>query len=825
MNSPIDASKQRIDLHVHSKYSGVLKPVVLSSMEVHECYTEPRDLHDRLLARGMTAVTITDHDSIDGCLEIAHLGPHVFISEEVSARFPENGCIVHVLAYGIHEAQHKEIQRLRYNVYELASYLRREGILHSMAHPLSAVNMRLGPEILRKSLLLFPTIEVINGQKDPSHEQLLRDLITRVPQATLERWANDYDIAPACLERGWRVTAGSDDHSGVTMARAFVEFEGPATFAGLRASIEADTNRVTGFEKTGRSYAHTAYIGAVNYLRKTHKSGSNQTMVKLIETVRTRELPEDPAELPPVLQRLIPAAIETIAEAEKMVTPQRVIEEGHKPEIHDEIYDLVHNSLLRAFRSSFDQVGAAVRNFDPEVLIDEIPTLLRLALFNIPYYFGYRFFYGERRRADAFYSWLELPAPLEKPRSVAVFSDTIDEINGVSLGLRRIVREMRRAGKNVFLCGVETKKAAPEPDTPWVARFQTLGNFPLTIDGGEIMLGWPSLVDLVRWLDANEIDLVQVSSPGPIGVVAVLACYILGIPIVGQYHTNYSEYAGMLLRDPTIERMVRAYVRMFYNAAETVFVPSYAAGELVARHGVRQEKIHPILRGVDAEVFHPRMADRGFVRSYGLKGKNTLLYVGRVTPEKSLPFLTEVFAAMVDAGDDVELLVVGDGQYLPAMRERLQGYPAAFTGYIGGAELSRAFASADLFVFPSTTDTFGNVVLESLASGVPALVADQGGPGEIVRHNETGWVLPAHDKAAWTEAIREMVAKPETRQKMGASGRRYAEGCTHQRALETLWAHYERVIDRSRARMREAMISESTPRHACAGHPPAERRV
>ncbi|MBK8260855.1 MAG: glycosyltransferase [Nannocystis sp.] len=806
------ATRQRIDLHVHSRHSGTMKPMLLNSMEVHECYTDPKELHDRLLARGMTAVTITDHDSIDGCLEIAHLGPHVFLSEEVSARFPENGCIVHVLAYGIDEAQHRELQRLRYNVYELAAYLRQQSIFHSLAHPLSSVNLRLGPEILRKSLLLFPTIEVINGQKDPSHEQLLRDLIGRAPTATFERWANEYDIAPACLERGWRITGGSDDHSGVTMARAFIEYDGDPTFAGLRAAVDDDRAAVQGFEKTGRSYAHTAYIGAVNYLRKTHKNSSNQTMVKLIETIKTQELPEDPSELPPVLQRLIPAALETFAEAERLVTPQRVLDEGHRPEIHDEIYDLINKSLLRAFRASFDQVRAGVRSFDPEVLIDEIPTLLRLTLFNIPYYFGYRFFYGERRRADAFYSWLELSAPIERPRNVAIFSDTIDEFNGVSLGLRRIVREMRRSGKSVHLCGVETGKVPPEPDAPWIARFATLGNFPLTIDGGEIILGWPSLVDLVRWLDAHEIDLVQVSSPGPIGVVAMLACYILGIPIVGQYHTNVADYTAMILRDPTIERIVRAYARMFYNAVEKVLVPSHAAGELIARQGVRQEKIHVIPRGVDADFFHPRMRDPEFWRAYGLRGQGTLLYVGRVSVEKSVPFLAQLFRQLIEAGEQVELAIVGDGPWLPEMKRELAGLPVAFTGYLKGAELARAFASADLFVFPSTTDTFGNVVLESLASGVPALVADEGGPGEIVRHNETGWVLPALDLPRWTEAVRELLARPTVRAQMGLTGRAYAESCTHQRAQEVLWGHYDRIIERSRARMREAMIHDSTPR-------------
>src|SRR5262245_50569394 len=109
---------QRIDLHVHTKYAGRFKPFALQQLEVDESHTEPKDLYERLIARGMSMVTVTDHDSIQGCLEIAHL-PHTFISEEVSARFPENGCIIHVLTYGITEAQHEELQRLRYNVYEL----------------------------------------------------------------------------------------------------------------------------------------------------------------------------------------------------------------------------------------------------------------------------------------------------------------------------------------------------------------------------------------------------------------------------------------------------------------------------------------------------------------------------------------------------------------------------------------------------------------------------------------------------------------------------------------------------------------------------------
>ncbi|HFE44213.1 MAG TPA: glycosyltransferase [Nannocystis exedens] len=815
MNIAQDPKKQRtqrVDLHVHSKFSGHMQPMLLHAAEVQESYSEPLDIHDRLLARGMTAVTITDHDAIDGCLEIAHLGPHVFISEEISARFPENGCIVHVLAYGISEAEHAEIQRLRYNVYELAGYLKGAGILHSLAHPLSAVNLRLGPEILRKSLLLFGNIELINGQKDPSHEQLLRDLVTRLEPATLERWANEYDIAPACGTLGWGLTAGSDDHSGLTMARAYLEFEGEATFAGVSASVRGHQGVTLGHEKTGRSYAHTTYIHAVDYLSR-HSNRDKQTYIQLIDALRTRELPEDPQSLPPVLQRLIPAALETVIGAKKQVTRERVFAEGHTPGIHDEIFELIHESLLKAFRASFEQLRAGAVDVDLETMIDEVPTLIRLTLFNMPYYFGYRFYFQERRRADVFYQWLELPKPLEKPQTVAIFTDTLDEVNGVNLGLRRIVRELRKSGREVFLCGIETGKPIEGSEPPWIARFKTIGNFPLFIDD-EIMLGWPSLVDVIRWLDHHEIDLIQVSSPGPLGVIALLASYILGLPVVGQYHTNVVEYASLRLRDRTVERIVRGYARLFYNAVENVFVPSYAAGELIARQGIRQDKIHVIPRGVDAEVFHPRLRDPAFFRSYGLRGRNTLLYVGRVTVEKNMPFLAKLFKSLIDAGEDLELAIVGQGLNLEEMRGELRGYPVAFTGYLRGADLARAFASADLFVFPSTTDTFGNVVLESLASGVPALVADKGGPGEIVRHNETGWVLPSDDQGRWSEAVVELMADSGRRHKMSLAGRRYAEDWTHEHAQEVIWGHYQRVIERSRKKMRDAMIRDSVPRPA-----------
>lgn len=799
MNAP--NAIQRIDLHVHSKYAGKFKLFVLNTFEVDESYTEPEDLYQTMMSRGMSMVTITDHDAIDGCLEIAHHGDHVFISEEISARFPENGCIVHVLAFGITEAQHGEIQRLRYNIYELVSYLRQQNILHSLAHPFSPVNQRLSPELLKKSFLLFDTVELINGQKDPGHERFTREVIGKVDAATLERWSNEFGIEVDPL-RQWKITAGSDDHSGLTMARAYTEFEGPATFEGLRAAIENRTSTVAGFEKTSRSYAHTAYIGTANFFRFGHKQSKSQTYSKLFELFEKRELPDDLESLPPVLQRLIPAAIETLAESEKLPDVKRILANAHKPEVHDEVYNLIQATLLRSFRASAEAVQVAAKTADLEPIIDELPTFIRLMLFNLPYYFGIRYFYGERRRSRALYEGLALSEPLPPHHRVAVFCDTLDNVDGVSIGLRRMVSFLKQSDKEVFLCGAKAEGYQATVDDEGVVRFPSIASAPLLgYDAYE--LHWPGLLDMLRWLDEHEIDLVVVTTPGPVGLVALTACKLLGTPVAGQYHTNVPEYAFRIIGDQTVGRLVQGYTAWFYNQLSQVAVPTYAARDVIARNGIHAENVQVVPRGVDAEVFHPRFARDDFWTERGLAGRNTLLYVGRVSVEKNLPFLVQVFKKLVDEDAlPVELAVVGEGPYLESMKEALQGYPVTFTGYLNGEDLVTAFASADMFVFPSTTDTFGNVVIESLACGTPAVVGDVGGPSEIVHHEETGIVLPAGAESRWREAIVRLVHDPERLEKMGAYARAYAERCTLENAHQASWSFYVQEIDRFRASVR-----------------------
>jgi glycosyltransferase involved in cell wall biosynthesis len=805
---------QRIDLHVHTKHAGRFKPFALQRLEVDESHTEPKDLYERLLARGMSLVTVTDHDSIEGCLEIAHL-PYTFISEEVSARFPENGCIIHVLTYGITEAQHDELQRLRGNVYELAQYIRQADILAVLAHPFSSVNGRLDPHLLRKSLLLFDTVEVMNGQKDRHHERFVRDVIAKVDDRVLEEWAARYDL-PVPPRRAWGITAGSDDHSGFTMARAFTSFKGPRTFAGLRAAIIGRNTEVHGEEKNPESYAHTALIGTINHFRHAQSQQRNtnaaarpdqQPIIRqIIDLVQSRTLPSDLEALSPFLQRLVPAAFEALAEVERIPGLSDMLARGHTPALHREVYGLIHGAMLRAFRACAARLEASVHAIDLEAIVDEIPTLIRLTMLNLPYYFGFRFFNGERRRGWALYESLELPAPVARGERAAVFCDTLDNVDGVSIGLRRIVHEMREDGREVFLCGahrddaIDTTREGAE-----IVRFPTLGHFPLP-GYDAYAIGWPSLVEVIRWLTAKEIDLVVATTPGPVGLVASLAAKILDIPVVGQHHTNVGDFATRILGDQTIGRILNGLTGLLYGGMGEVAAPTRAtAHKIVAQYDMRPERVRVVRRGVDTQRFHPGHGDPSFWPTQGLRGQHTLLYVGRVSREKNLDFLAELFRELVDHGADVELAIVGDGPYRAPLQDALREYPVAFTGYLRGEQLAIAYASSDLFVFPSTSDTFGNVVMEALASGTPALVTNVGGPSELVAHREAGLVLPAGDLGRWVDAIETLVLDERRRKGMGRCARRLAEASTFERARAEQWAFYADNIERFRDDVRQRL--------------------
>src|SRR3954469_19412030 len=185
----------RCDLHIHSRFSARSEEWLFRRFDLPDSYCDPRDLHRVLRERGMDFITITDHDTIEGNLAIADL-KGTFISEEVTTHFPLDPCKIHLLVWGISEAQHAEIVPLRDNIFDLQAYLQEEAIAHSVAHPLYSINGKLQVAHLERLILLFKHFEGINGLRDALLSTLARELLCGLTRTKIEELANRHDLAP-----------------------------------------------------------------------------------------------------------------------------------------------------------------------------------------------------------------------------------------------------------------------------------------------------------------------------------------------------------------------------------------------------------------------------------------------------------------------------------------------------------------------------------------------------------------------------------------------------------------------------------------------------
>ena len=233
----------RIDLHCHSKYSKRPSLWLMQKIGCPESFSEPLALYRSAKEKGMNGVTITDHNVIDGCLELAHLSDS-FVSEEVTTYFPSDECKLHVLVYDITEAQHVEIQALRSNVFELVHYLNHWGIHHVLAHPFFAVNDRLTLDHMEEALLLFKNFE-LNGDQSVAANALLRDVLDRLTPELYGELSDKHNLYLP-FDEPWRknLTGGSDDHSSLHLARTYTEVPGARTKGEFFEGVEEGRTRL-----------------------------------------------------------------------------------------------------------------------------------------------------------------------------------------------------------------------------------------------------------------------------------------------------------------------------------------------------------------------------------------------------------------------------------------------------------------------------------------------------------------------------------------------------------------------------------------------------
>ncbi|MCG8422308.1 MAG: glycosyltransferase [Proteobacteria bacterium] len=780
-----------IDLHVHSSYSDKPFSWFLRSAGSAECYTSPETVYQTAMRRGMDLVTLTDHDTIAGALELAARHDNVFISEEISARFPEDGCIVHIIALDISEAQHQELQRLRRNIYELVTYMDGEEIAHFWCHPLSDVNHRLTRSHLERCFLMFRALELRNGTRDQVHENRLLDLVERMTPALLGRWAEkNPQTPPINLDSLYAFTGGSDDHGGIAIARAFTRFAGDASGVGLRAALKARQTRPSGQAGTGTTLAHNCYGVSAGFFRASGQLGGAAQKSNGASVSGGNN--DDQLGLSVSLLSLLSDRKRRLEDAGGQFSVDDLVAHGHTSSYQDRLYDQAGSALVSGWRHSLSSLGDSLGKGRIAEAADAVADTIKALLLELPYVLAHRWHVRDRDAATRLCQELELNRPDSSGLRVAILTDTIDEIDGVAIGLRRLHAEAARWGVQLDLVSTDQCENAHYDDDgiyrlPSVYEHR-LAEYP--------QYAWkvPHLPALLRYVSDRRIDLLQCSTPGPVGLAGLLAGRLTGIPVIGQFHTDVPEYTLRLTGDPTVTAIMRSFVAWFYRNMDRTLVPSDWVADTMIDLGVPRGKISRIPRGIDLDRFSPQLRDERAFARYGLGGEPKLLYVGRMSREKGLDHLAAGFSLLSEVMPSARLVMVGDGPFAAEFAAMTPADKVVFTGPIKGEELARLYASGDVFISPSETETFGNTVVEAQASGLPVIVADRGAACENMRDGVTGLVVDPKNPRKLCWALEHLLQSHELRYQMSFRAHQFAQRYNMADALRGTFREYVRAL-------------------------------
>jgi phosphatidylinositol alpha 1,6-mannosyltransferase len=381
------------------------------------------------------------------------------------------------------------------------------------------------------------------------------------------------------------------------------------------------------------------------------------------------------------------------------------------------------------------------------------------------------------------------------PRRVAYFSDTYLEVDGVASTARQFEAYARRHALPFLLAhgGYDKEKIVRDGVFTRVELPRSPFGFPLDRkhDFDLLFLRHGSRVQEI--LAHFKPDILHVTGPSDVGILGVLAAHHMKIPLVASWHTNLHQYAerralpffsflphtlrekaGAKIRDLSFQALAR-----FYRIPRVLMAPNRELMTLLEK--ATGKPCFLMARGVDTVLFHPSRRDRpGWPFTIG--------YVGRITVEKNVGTLVEIEQALHAAGvTDCRFLIVGQGASEGDLRSSLKNRD--LTGVLIGAELARAYANMDVFVFPSKTDTFGNVVLEALSSGVPALVTDEGGPQFIVKDGDTGFICA--NVAVFVDRILKLKQSPQELDRMRIFARQSAEEASWDNIFDAVYRAYE----------------------------------
>ena len=386
------------------------------------------------------------------------------------------------------------------------------------------------------------------------------------------------------------------------------------------------------------------------------------------------------------------------------------------------------------------------------------------------------------------------PQPAHRSLRVAMVTETYaPEVNGVALTLARLVDGLRQRQHVVQLVR-PLQHGADQPALGGSLR-EVLTNGMRIPMYGSLRMGLPAGRELVRLWRAERPDIVHIATEGPLGWSALQAARKLTLPVCSDFRTNfhaYSQFYGLAW----LQKPIVAYLRSFHNRCDASMVPTEVLREQLDATGF--ERLSVVARGVDTDLFSPARRSCALRRQWGASDDDlVVLHVGRLAPEKNLDALLQAFERLRSAHPRVKLVIVGDGPSRQQLQSRCPG--ALFAGFRSGVDLATHYASSDVFLFPSLTETYGNVTPEAMASGLGVVAFNDAAAGQLIKHGFDGMLAPKGDAAAFSQLACAMAGDAERCRAMGRRARERTAALGWERIVRRIEETYAIVMAKSRS--------------------------
>ena len=732
------------------------------------------------------------------------------------------------------------IQELRADIYRLHEYLMGEDIICSVAHVLFRVNGRLTVDQLERLLLLFPRFELINGSRNRRAADLLQAILGNLTPEMIGAMSDRQGFDPYGPQP-WKkaLTAGSDDHSGAYTATAFTRTPLASGVDEYLASLrrgehEADGD-CGGSVLMGHAFYHIAYSYYQDRFVRGNKGDKPTLVGQLFERLLKTPTEESSSgwSLKGLATRFfVSRQLNRLSETERQLVAdfRGLFSQQHEQNTAQPLMD-----DRRAFRIACHISHTLGYNFLQRLVefarqgrlmesLQTIASLAPVALSMAPYLAAFNTQHKDERFHKAIAAHFPAAAHLRRASDhKAWITDTFAEVNGVSRTIQVLAQTARKTGRKLVVLTSMDKAAETEhlsenrmgPADNWASsqfpspayrtrqdgrgaggckvdlkNFEPVGTFPMPEYESQT-LAFPPFLEIFEYIERHRFNELIISTPGPMGLTGLAAARLLGLRTTGIYHTDFVQYVRHLTQDDDLADLTWQYMRWFYEQCTTILVPTETYRRQLIDNGFEPSKLGVMARGVDTQLFHPSKAVATFFDRYVPPNHFRYLYVGRISKEKNVDALIDAFDEVLRRGYEASLVFVGDGPHRQPLAARCQERPIAFTGMLEGEELARAYASGDCMVFPSTTDTFGNVVLEAQASGLPVIVTDQGGPAEIVRRHDSGIVVDLGQPQALADAMEKILLDADLRRELRSRGLRNAAESKWENVLEEFWSRDE----------------------------------